>query len=121
MKVIEREVTKLMSFTVEQRPYATLVTIRGTFDAAIAPDVFFWMIQAIGTGQTRLIVDLAHITRMDIAALAVLLETARRCEARAGYVMIAALNPEAHLSFDRTQLESALTIINPEPMDPRIP
>lgn len=88
-----------------------VVAVRGDVDLFTAAELKAVFAEAIDSGRTRIIVDLAETTFLDSSALSVLMATRNRLRSRDGALAIANLNENLTPIFRMTGLDQTFTIL----------
>lgn len=84
-----------------------MVSPDGALDLGSAPSLKRTLAELVGTGSTRIVVDLSRVTFMDSTALGVLLGIGRRL-GRDGVLVVAAASPQVRQLFELTALNRTI-------------
>jgi len=90
-------------------PYAVL-TASGEIDVATAPDLRAALLDLIGEGRTRIVVDLEQVEFLDSTGLGVLVSTVKRVRADGGDLSVVCTRPQILQVFEITGLTAVFSV-----------
>jgi anti-sigma B factor antagonist len=87
-----------------------VLVLRGELDVATASQLAHPLSEAVESGKTEVVVDLAELTFMDSTGLMVLLNGLRRLFRKGGRLAVACTNPTVLRLFEITGTDATFTI-----------
>ena len=87
-----------------------VVAVAGEIDLFTAPELKAALGEALDSGHTRIVVDLAETTFLDSTALGVLIGAVKRLRSRDGVLTIVNTDPNIAKTFEITGLDQIFTI-----------
>ena len=100
-------------FAIERReldPRTSIVSVEGDLDLASAPRLKWMLVDALGEGHTRLVLDLSLAPFMDSTALGVLVAVNRSLDS-AGALVIVCPRPALLRIFELSGMDAAFPIL----------
>ena len=97
-----------MTILIRSRGHVDVLEIGGRFDAHVAPKIKDWQDQA-GT-SSRVVVNLAGVSFIDSAGMAVLVHGMKRCRQAGGDMRLCAMQPPVRIIFELTNLDRAFEV-----------
>jgi anti-sigma B factor antagonist len=100
-------------FSLKQEPIDDdrhVVAVAGEIDLFTAPELKSSLAEAIESGHTRIVVDLAETTFLDSTALGVLIGAVKRLRSRDGVLTIVNTDPNIAKTFEITGLDQIFAI-----------
>lgn len=90
-------------------PYAVL-SAAGEIDVATAPDLRAALLELIGEGRNRIVVDLEQVEFLDSTGLGVLVSSVKRVRADGGDLTVVCTRPHILKVFEITGLTSVFSV-----------
>jgi anti-sigma B factor antagonist len=108
--------------SMESRGTSSVVRAVGDIDIASAPALAAQIEAAIGTGPSRLIIDMSGVTMLDSSGLGVLITTMKRLESDGGATSLQLVVSEPHVRkvFAVTGLDNVFSFLEPGALPPTI-
>jgi len=99
-----------LTLTVQSENDVTVAGLTGELDIASAPPLREQLLQLLGPGCGRLVIDLSQVSFCDASGLAVLISTGRRARQFGGFLRLAAVSPQVGHVLNLTGLRQHLAI-----------
>jgi len=99
-----------MQVTFQAAGAASVATIRGRLDSNSAAGVERDLLAAVGTGATRLVVDLGEVDYISSAGLRVMLIVAKRLKQGNGRFVLCSMKPHVSEVFEISGFHAIMTI-----------
>lgn len=101
-----------MEFSEDRRADAVILALTGRLDATTAKAFEDRILDLIGSGPRRLVVDLAHVEYVSSSGLRVFLIAAKRLHNTDKKIALCSLNEHVRQVFDLAGFSSLLSIYN---------
>jgi anti-sigma B factor antagonist len=98
-----------VSVDASRPPYA-VVSVTGEIDVATAPELRTQLVDLVGEGRTKLIVDLQAVDFLDSTGLGVLVSTVKRARSGGGDLTLVCTHPHLLKVFEITGLTKVFAI-----------
>ncbi|MDA8370132.1 MAG: STAS domain-containing protein [Nocardiopsaceae bacterium] len=101
-----------MELKISRRSHAdyAVVTVRGEIDLYTAPQMHSALVDALGDGAQRLIVDMSRVEFCDSTGISVLLSAMKRAREKDGELELVAPKPAVMKILEVTGLDAVFTI-----------
>ncbi len=93
---------------------AEIVTLSGTLDASVAPEVRDQLKRIVAEGRVRLVLDLANVNFIDSSGLSALVTAFKAARAAGGDVALANLTPAVRSIVELTRLHRIMDVYETE-------
>lgn len=99
-----------LTIHVEDQDGTVLVRPEGEVDLARSPSLRHRLMEVIGAGPTKLILNLTDVPYMDSSGVATLVEALQQCRGRNAELILAAMQPRVRSVFEIARLDTVFTI-----------